>query len=100
MSELHDIDRRVAVLEEIARNTATALADIRAELRQQRQDTAAGFAALHGDMQALRSEMQALRREAREDFRFLMRVMIGGFGAVVAGFAAVLAVMAHGFHWL
>ena len=33
MSELHDIDRRVAVLEQIAANTRDALQDIRGELR-------------------------------------------------------------------
>lgn len=91
--EGHDIDRRVAVLEEIARNTATALGDIRAELRLMRQDTAAGFA-------DLRRELGDLRRGQREDFRFLMRVMIGGLGVVLGGFAAVLALIAHGFHWL
>jgi len=33
MSELHNIDRRVAVLEQIAANTRDALQDIRGELR-------------------------------------------------------------------
>ena len=33
MSELHNIDRRVAVLEQIAADTRDALQDIRGELR-------------------------------------------------------------------
>ena len=38
MSELHDIDRRVAVLEQIAADTRQALQDIRSELRGLRED--------------------------------------------------------------
>jgi hypothetical protein len=38
MSEFHDLDRRVAVLERIVQDTATALVDIRADLRLLRTD--------------------------------------------------------------
>jgi hypothetical protein len=61
VSELHDVDRRVAVLEQIARDTATALADIRAELR------------------LLRTDIQQLRGQFHDDFRWLLRFVIGGF---------------------
>lgn len=74
MSELHDIDRRVAVLERIAQETATALADIRAELR------------------LMRSEMQQLRSQQHDDIRWLLRLMIGGF-------VGTWALLAHGLHW-
>jgi hypothetical protein len=82
MSELHDIDRRVAVLEQIAHDTATALADIRAELRLMRTE-----------MQQGRSDTQQLRTQLHDDFRWLLRFMIGGF-------VGVFALLAHGLHWL
>ena len=81
MSELH-IDRRLAVLEQIARDTATALADIRAELR------------------LMRTEMQDMRKQQHEDLRWLIGIMFGVFGLTLTGFVGLLAVMAHGFHWL
>ena len=37
--------------------------------------------------------MEALRAEQRADFRWLL-------GITLAGFSALLGVMAHGFHWL
>jgi hypothetical protein len=67
MSELH-IDRRLAVLEQIAHDTATALSDIRAELRLVRTE-----------MQGLRSDMQRQMDGLRSEFRWLLRLMIGGF---------------------
>jgi hypothetical protein len=82
MSELHDVDRRLAVLEQIARDTATALADIRAELR------------------LMRTEMQDMRKQQHEDLRWLIGIMFGVFGLTLTGFVGLLAVMAHGFHWL
>jgi len=63
-----DMPSRVAVLEEIARNTETMLAEIRADIRE-------------------------VRDAQRGDFRWMMTVWISGM-------AALLAVMAHGFHWL
>jgi hypothetical protein len=81
LSELHDIDRRVAVLEQIARDTATALGDIRAELRLLRTET-----------QGLRSDIQEQGKELRGDFRWLFRFTI-------AGFVGMFALLAHGSHW-
>jgi hypothetical protein len=74
VSELHDVDRRVAVLEQIARSTDQALQQIPAELR------------------LLRTEMQALRTQQHDDFRWRLRFMIGGF-------VGVFALLAHGLHW-
>jgi hypothetical protein len=65
----------VAVLEQIARTTAATL-----ERTERRLD--------------------AVVTEQRADFRWLLGVMLGGFGAMVGGFGAVLGVMAHGLHWL
>jgi hypothetical protein len=36
----------------------------------------------------------------RSDFRWLLGIMLGGFAMTLTGFAGLLAVMAHGFHWL
>lgn len=59
---MDDIPSRVAVLEQIARNTETILSEIRSELRE-------------------------VRTEARADFRWLMGVMLGG----LASLAGVMA---------
>jgi hypothetical protein len=34
------------------------------------------------------------------DFRWILGVMFAGFSATIGGFATMLGVMAHGFHWL
>lgn len=75
----NDLPTRVAVLEQIAKDTQLALVDLRTEVRQ-------GFA-------DLRAEMRQMRTEARTDYRWLLGLMIGMTGGL-------LAVMAHGFHWL
>jgi hypothetical protein len=69
------------VLEQTARDTATALGDIRAELRLLRIGT-----------QGLRSDIQAQGKELRGNFRWLLRFTI-------AGFVAMFALLAHGLHW-
>lgn len=70
-----DILPRVAVLEQIARSTTAALERI-----ERRLDSVAS--------------------EQRSDFRWLLGLMLGGFGMTVGGFASLLLVLAHGFHWL
>ena len=86
MSEFHDLDRRVAVLEQIARDTAAALGEIRAELRAMRSDIDHQF----GD---IRTELRDLRAELNRSVRWLLGLWFASLGAV-------LAVMAHGFHWI
>ena len=85
MSELHDIERRVAVLEQIAHSTDHTLQQIAIELRGLRNETQQLGT-------GLRSEVQALRTQQHEDFRWLLRFMI-------AGFLGVLGLLAHGLHW-
>jgi len=65
----HDpgMEARVAVLEQIAKDTKDALVD-------------------------LRTEMRGLRSEQRTDYRWLLSIMLGVGGAL-------LAAMAKGFHW-
>jgi hypothetical protein len=76
------MESRVAVLEQIARNTSAALERI-----DRRFD-------------AIDRRFEALSAEHRADFRWLLGVMLGGFAAMLGGFGAMLGVMAHGFHWL
>jgi hypothetical protein len=75
-----DMESRVAVLEQIARSTNASLERI-----ERRFD-------------AIDRRFDALSAEHRSDFRWLLGVMIGGFGATLGGFGAILGVMAHGFH--
>jgi hypothetical protein len=69
------MESRVAVLEQIARSTNASLERI-----ERRFD-------------AIDRRFDAFSVEHRSDFRWLLGVMMGGFGAI-------LGVMAHGFHWL
>ena len=70
-----DLEPRVAVLEQIARNTESVL---------------------------LRIETRLDRIEARqgEDFRFLVRLFITQGVLTIGGFAAVLGVIARAQHWI
>ena len=79
----HDpgMEARIAVLEQIAKDTRDSIADLRG---------------IRGDIQGFRKEVadeiRDLRRDARSDYRWLLGIMLGGF-------AALLGVMARGFHW-
>jgi hypothetical protein len=70
-----DLEPRVAVLEQIARNTESVL---------------------------LRIETRLDRIEARQgdDFRFLVRLIITQGVLMIGGFAAVLGVIARAQHWI
>jgi hypothetical protein len=69
------MEARVAVLEHIA------------------QTTAAGI-------ERLERRLDLLAADQRADYRWLLGIMLGGFATMLAGFAGLLGVMAHGFHWL
>jgi hypothetical protein len=90
---MDDMPSRVAVLEQIARETHDAIGELRAEMQALRADIAA-------EMRATRADMAAMRAEARADYRWLPVIMLAGFGTMLAAYGALLAVMAHGFHWL
>lgn len=88
-----DMESRVAILEEIARNTAATLERI-----EQRLDTMDARYSTRFD--TLDRRIDVLAATQRADVRWTLDVMFGGFSATIAGFAAMLGVMAHGFHWL
>lgn len=75
----NDLRPRVAVLEEVTRGTRAVLERI--ERRLDAMET------------RLDQQMRTLDQNARSDFRWLLGTTLG-WGA------ALLAVMAHGFHWI
>jgi hypothetical protein len=72
---MDDLETRVSVLEHIARSTEATL--LRIETRLDRID---------GRM--------------ADDFRFLVRLHIGQFAALAAGFIILLGVIARAQHWI
>ena len=70
-----DMEARVAVLEQIARTTAASLERI-----ERRLDLAAAA--------------------QRNDFRWLLGMLVAATGTTLAAFLGLLGMMAHGFHWL
>jgi hypothetical protein len=67
---MDEIPSRVAVLEQIAAQTATTLTE-------------------------LRSEIRALRTETRDDFRWLLGVVLSGIGISIGGFITLLVTVMH-----
>jgi hypothetical protein len=95
-----DMESRVAVLEQIARATVASL-----DRFERRLDAMEGrfdgrlvaiegrFASIEGRFVGIDGRIDALAAQHRTDFRWLIGIMLGGFGAM-------LGVMARGFHWL
>jgi len=73
-SYLEDMEARVAVLEQIAKDTKDVLVELKLDMREMRQ------------------EMREMRQDQRNDFRIL-------FGAIITAVVGLAGVMAHGFHW-
>jgi hypothetical protein len=83
------MESRVALLERIARTTAASLERI-----ERRLETMDGrFTGRESPFTAIDRGLEAFAPEHRAPFRWLMGIMLGGFGAM-------LGVMALGFHWL
>jgi hypothetical protein len=72
---INDMLPRVAVLEEIARGTKAAL-------------------------ERIERRLDAIERNARSDFRWMLGIMLSGFGLTLGGFVALLGVIAHTQHWI
>ena len=81
-----DMEPRVALLEQTARATVASLERI-----ERRVDAVAA------EQQKM---FRTLMAEYRADFRWLVGVMLAGFGTMLAAFGGLLGVIAHGFHWL
>ena len=109
------MESRVAVLEEIARTTSAMLARMDHRMDLMSAEFRSGFDGLRAEFRSgldglgaevrsgldgqrrttdnLRMALDQLSIEHRTDFRWLLVIML-------AGFAGLLGVMAHGFHWL
>jgi hypothetical protein len=83
------MESRVAVMEQIARS-----------LRSGQERIERRFDAVDRRFDAVDRRIDILGAKQNADFRWLLGIMLGGFGAMVGGFSAMLGVMAHGFHWL
>ena len=95
-----DTESRVTVLEQIARTTVASLerierrfdaVDRRFDAIDRRFDAVDGRYLNRFD--TLDRRIDSLAAEHRGDFRWLIGMMLGGFGTM-------LGVIAHGFHWL
>lgn len=84
---------RVALLEQIVQANAATFARFERLFEAQRAD-------LRVQSDQYRVDLRALSDQQRADFRWLLGIMLGGFGLMLSGFGALLGVMAHGFHWL
>lgn len=91
-----DMESCVAVLEQIARDTAATLA----RLERCFDAVDRRFDAMDRRFDAMERRIDMVAAKQQADFRWLLGVMFSGFSATIAGFAAMLGVMAHGFHWL
>ncbi len=69
------MELRVAVLEQLARTTSATL-------------------------ERLERRMDLMAADQRADFRWLLGIMLAGFGTMIGLFGGLLGAMAHGFHWL
>jgi len=101
------MEARVAVLEQIARDTRDGLADIRQDVRDMRQDfkelrqdmmrgferVAEEMKDIRGEIKDVRGELKDVRTDAKTDFRIL-------FGALITAILGLAYVMARGLHWL
>jgi hypothetical protein len=84
-----DMESRVAVLEQIARSLLSG------QERIERR-----FDVVDRRFDAVDRRVDILGAKQNADFRWLLGIILGGFGAMLGGFSAVLGVVAHGFHWL
>ena len=107
----NDLVPRVAVLEQIAKDTREALtrierrfdttdaridklgAELRSEIAGVRVETAKLGTELRGEINGVRSEVASVRSVQWTTFLWLLALLFGTFGGL-------LGVMAKGFHWL
>ena len=115
MSGSSELQSHVAILEEIARSTKDSLlriehrleavdAGLRAEITGLRGEIRTGLSDVRGEIKDVRGEIRTgladvrgeikdVRSAAQSDFKWLLSLMLGGFGSL-------LAIMARGFGWL
>ena len=85
----NEVSERVAVLEEIARGTRAVL-----ERLEKRLD------GMDARLDRMDGRLDRIVSDQRSDFRWVVGILFGGFGTVLASYLGLLGVMAHGFNWL
>ena len=70
------------MLEEIARGTKSA------------------FERIDRRLDRIDQRLDAIATEQRSDYRWLLAIVLGGFGMMLTAYIGLLGVMAKGFHWL
>jgi hypothetical protein len=89
------METRVAILEHIVQTTAATLERI-----ERRFDAVDGrFAAIDRRFEAMDRRLDAIASEHHASFRWLLGVMLAGWGSVLGVLGAMFGLMAHGFHW-
>jgi hypothetical protein len=83
-----DMETRVAILEHIARTTIAAL-----ERLERRFDT------VDHRFELMERRLDRIETEHHASFRWLLGVMLAGWGSVLGVLGAMFGLMAHGFHW-
>jgi hypothetical protein len=98
------LEARVAVLEQIAAHTRQTLERIERQFDHIEGQFESRFDACERHSESrfdtLERRIETLDSRHHRDFLFLITVMIGGWVTMVGGFAGILGVMAHGFHWI
>jgi hypothetical protein len=84
-----DMEARVTILEHIAQRNAATF---------ERLDRR--FEASDRRFEAFEHRLDQFILEHRAEFRWLLGIMLAGFGTMLAAFGGLLGAMAHGFHWL
>ncbi|MGA9867181.1 MAG: hypothetical protein WBQ75_12175 [Acetobacteraceae bacterium] len=82
------METRVAILEHIAQTTMDTLARI--ERR---------FDLIDRRFEAMDRRFEVVDRRMDANFRWLLGVMLAGWGSVLGVLGAMFGLMAHGFHW-
>ena len=90
-----EMETRVAILEHIAQTTMDTLARIerRFDLIDRR------FEAIDRRFEAIDRRFEVVDRRMDANFRWLLGVMLAGWGSVLGVLGAMFGLMAHGFHW-
>jgi len=91
----NEMETRVAILEHIAQTTTDTLARIerRFDLIDRR------FEAIDRRFEAMDRRFELVDRRMDANFRWLLGVMLAGWGSVLGVLGAMFGLMAHGFHW-
>jgi len=86
------MEARVAVLEQIAKDTKDILGELKLDMREMRQEMREMRHEMREMRQESSKEFASVRQDQKNDFRLL-------FGAIITLAIGLSGVMAHGFRW-